>query len=58
MVELHISVEAPPLETVVGTAVNVAVGIIATLAVAGPLVPPGPVQIREYDVLEVRGPVL
>jgi hypothetical protein len=31
---------------------------IATVAVTGALVPPGPVQVREYDVLVVRAPVL
>ena len=57
-VELHVSVEDPPLATVVGTAVSVAVGMIATEAVTGALVPPGPVQVREYDVFVVRAPVL
>jgi hypothetical protein len=57
-VELHVSVEDPPLATVDGTAVKVAVGMIATVAVTGALVPPGPVQVREYDVLVVRAPVL
>ena len=56
--ELHVSVEDPPLATVDGTAVNVAVGMIETEAVTGALVPPGPVQVREYDVLVVRVPVL
>ena len=56
-VELHVSVEDPPLATVGGTAVKVAVGTIDTEAVAAALVPPGPVQVREYVVLEVRGPV-
>jgi hypothetical protein len=31
---------------------------IATVAVAGVLVPPAPLQVREYDVFEVRAPVL
>jgi hypothetical protein len=57
-VELQVSVEDPPLATVDGTAVNVAVGMISTAAVTGALVPPGPVQVREYDVLVVRAPVL
>jgi hypothetical protein len=57
LLELHVSVEDPPLGTVDGTAVNMAVGVIATEAVAGVLVPPGPVQVSEYDVLELRAPV-
>ena len=57
LVELHVSVEDPPLATVDGTAVMVAVGMIATVVVSGALVPPGPVQVREYVVLEVRAPV-
>ena len=59
LVELHISVEVPPLATVDGSAVKLAVGMTATatVAVAGALVPPGPVQLREYVVLEVRAPV-
>jgi hypothetical protein len=58
-VELHVSVEDPPLATVVGIAVKVAVGMTATATAttAGSLVPPGPVQVREYVVLEVRAPV-
>jgi hypothetical protein len=52
-VELHVSVEAPPVVTAVGVAVNVAVGtaltvaMTVTAAVAAGLVPPGPVQVRE-----------
>jgi hypothetical protein len=57
LVELHISVEAPPLAIAGGTAVNMAVGMTPTVAVAGALVPPAPVQIREYVVLAVRAPV-
>jgi hypothetical protein len=37
LVELHVSVEDPPLATVDGTAVKVAVGMIATGAVGGGL---------------------
>jgi hypothetical protein len=58
LVELQVSVEDPPLGTVGGTAVNVVVGMIATVALAGALVPPGPVQVSEYDVLVVSAPVL
>jgi hypothetical protein len=57
LVELHVSVEAPPLATVVGIAVKVAVGMTATVAVTGVLVPPAPLQTSEYDALEVRAPV-
>jgi len=57
LVELHVSVEAPPLATVVGIAVKVAVGMIETEAVTAALVPPEPVHVSEYDVLVVRGPV-
>jgi hypothetical protein len=60
LVELHVSVEAPPEATVVGFAVNVAVGTGATVivVVAMLLVPPGPVQVNEYDVFVVSVPVL
>jgi hypothetical protein len=58
LVELQVSVEAPPLVTVVGFAVNVAVGTIATVAVAAALMPPGPEQVREYEAFAVRAPVL
>jgi hypothetical protein len=59
-VELHVNVEAPPLTTEVGFAVNVTVGTGATLtvAVAMLLEPPAPVQVIEYDVDLVSGPVL
>ena len=45
LVELQVNVEAPPLGTTVGEAVNVAKGMILTVAVADLLVPPGPVQL-------------
>jgi hypothetical protein len=59
-VELHVSVEAPPLATDVGFAVSVTVaaGTTVTVAVATLLVPPAPVQISEYDVVAVIAPVL
>ena len=49
MVELHVSVELPPLATEVGFAVNVTVGAgtTVTVAVATLLVPPVPVQVNE-----------
>ena len=60
LVELHVSVEAAPLATEVGFAVNVTVGAgtTVTVAVAIELVPPVPLQVKEYDVLAVRFPVL
>jgi hypothetical protein len=49
LVELHVSVEVPPAATVCGFADRVTVGLdtTATVAEAGALVPPGPVQVRE-----------
>ena len=60
LVELHVSVDAPPLATDVGFAVSVTVGTgtTVTVAVATLLVPPAPVQVSEYDVVAVRAPVL
>ena len=48
-VELHVSVELPPLAMEVGAAVNVTVGSGTTMmvAVATLLVPPVPVQVSE-----------
>ena len=49
LVELHVSVDAPPLATEAGFApsVTVAAGITVTVAVATLLVPPAPVQVSE-----------
>lgn len=60
LVELHVSIEAPPLAIEAGCAVSVAVGAgtTATAAVATLLDPPVPVQINEYDAATVSGPVL
>jgi hypothetical protein len=58
LVELQVKVELPPLGTTVGYAVNVASGMILTMAVDGTLVPPGPVQVNEYAVGIVSAPVL
>ena len=62
LVELQVSVEAAPLSTAVGFAVNVAVGtglaVTVTVAVAAVLVPPAPVQVSEYVVVAVKAPVL
>jgi len=59
-VELQVSVEEPPLATVVGFAVSVTVGARTTMTVAPAtlLVPPVPVQVKKYDVLAARAPVL
>jgi hypothetical protein len=60
LVELHVNVELPPLAMEVGLAVNVTVGAgtTVTVAVAIELVPPVPLQVKEYDALAVRFPVL
>ena len=59
LVELHVNVDVPPLAIVVGFAVRVAVGLvpIVTVAVAGVLLPPVPVHVREYVVFAVSAPV-
>ena len=48
-VELHVSVEVPPIVTTEGLATNVAVGlpVTVTVAVTTLLVPPTPVQANE-----------
>ena len=62
LVELQVSVEAPPLATLVGFAVNAAVGTglaaIVTVAAAAAPVPPEPIQVSEYVVSVVKAPVL
>ena len=62
LVELQVSVEVPPLAIDVGFADSVAVGtglaVTVTVAVVAVLVPPAPVQVNEYVVVVVRGPVL
>ena len=59
LVELHVSVEATLLATLVGLAVSVTVGAgtTVTVAVAALLVPPVPVQVKEYEAVEVSAPV-
>jgi hypothetical protein len=59
-VELHVSVEAPPLTTVVGAALSVAVGGAAmlTVTVATGLAPPGSVHVSEKVVSAVSAPVV
>jgi hypothetical protein len=60
LAELHVNVDAAPLATEVGLAVNVTVGAGTTVmvTVATLLVPPTPVQVSEKDVVDVRAPVL
>jgi hypothetical protein len=58
LVELHVSVEAPPIATLVGSAVKVtdAGGITVTATVLLP-VPPGPVHVNVKLVVLVSAPV-
>ena len=62
LVELQVSVEAPPLAIVLGLAVSEAVGtglaVTVTVAAAAVLVPPEPVHEREYVVSAAKAPVL
>jgi hypothetical protein len=60
LVELHVSVDEPPLATVVGFAVSVTVGAgtTETAAVTTPLVPPTPLQVNVYDVVAMMAPVV
>ena len=60
LVELHVSVELPPLATEVGFAVSVTVGVpgTVTVVVAALLTPLAPTQVKEYTVVAVRAPVL
>jgi hypothetical protein len=48
-VELQVNVELPPTATATGVAARVTVGsgFTVTVAVAGGLIPPGPVQIKK-----------
>ena len=59
LVELQVKVDVPPLTIVVGFAVSVTVGLgaIVTVADVALLVPPVPVQVREYVVFAVSAPV-
>ena len=58
LIELHVSVEAPPAATTVGFATIVAVGITLTSTLAAPLVPLVPVQVMEYELGTASAPVL
>jgi hypothetical protein len=61
LVELQVSMEVPPLGTLVGFAVKVAAGtglaVTETVAAAA-VVPSVPVQVSEYVVSVVKAPVL
>lgn len=59
LVELQVSVEAPPLTTAVGFAASatVAAGVTVTTAVTTLLAPPAPVQVNEYEVVAASAPV-
>jgi hypothetical protein len=62
LVELQVSVDAPPLATFVEFAVSMAVGtglaVTVTVAATAVLVPPPPEQVSEYVVSVVKAPVL
>src|SRR5277367_3486281 len=58
LVELHVSVEAPFVPTIVGYAIRVAVGTTVTRTVDTVLVPPVPVHVNEYELGIVSAPVL
>jgi hypothetical protein len=62
LVELHVSLEAPPALTAAGLALSVAVAggvtaVTVTVTVAGLLLPPAPLQVNEYVVVAVSAPV-
>jgi hypothetical protein len=63
-VELQVKVDVAPAATVVGFAVNSAVGAggvvgsTVTVAIAAGLVPPAPLQVSEKCVVAATGPVL
>ena len=58
LVELQASVEVPPLAMTEGVATKVAVGMILTRTLDTLLVPPVPVQVKEYELGIVMAPVL
>jgi hypothetical protein len=59
LVEVQVSVEDPPLATAVGLAISVAVGtgLTVTVTLAAGLVPPAPLQVREYVLSAVNASV-
>jgi hypothetical protein len=57
LIELQVKVAVPPLAILVGFAVNMTVGMLAatvTVAVTAAVVPPGPVQVSEYEASAVN----
>jgi hypothetical protein len=62
LVELQVSMEVPPLGTLVGFAIKVAAGtelaVTLTVVAAAVLVPSEPVQVSEYVMSVVKAPVL
>lgn len=58
LVELQVRVEVPPLATVVGLAVSVAVGTTLTVTETVALEPPAPVQTIENVELDVIAAVV
>jgi hypothetical protein len=59
-VELQVNAAACPLTTLVGDALKLTVGTgrMLTVALAGLLLPPGPVHVNKYVVVLVSAPVL
>src|ERR1700692_533734 len=57
LIELHVSVETPPVATPVGYATKVAIGMTLT-TVDTLLVPPVPMHDKEYKIGIVSAPVL
>jgi hypothetical protein len=60
LLEVHVNAAVLPAATAVGSADRVTVGngMSVTAAVAGALVPPGPVHMSAYPVFAITGPVL
>ena len=58
LIELQVNVDVPPLAMTEGLATKVAVGMILTRTVDALLVPPVPVQVKEYELGIVIAPVL
>ncbi len=62
LLEFHVSVDVPPGAITEGLTLNVAVGAVGdikvTVTVVIELVPPGPVQVSEYEVEVLRAAVL
>jgi len=57
LAEVHVRVLELPAVTTSGEADSIVVGTTFTVALAGVLVPPGPVQVRTYVALLDNGPV-